>query len=829
MKKFYLFFAFVFFPLFVFGQNTSVTATLTDSDGSIWANGTYTITFDNPSQGQPPVYISTGQKIQTIFTGSMNGSGALSVSLADNFQVTPRGTWDFKLCSNTSAPCTVITGITITGASMNLSTKLSASLIAPRFNCFTSCYGYSTAEVSTALSGAFFTNITFNSTVQYLNGTWVAPFVSATDTSPQTMAGALNVPTINGINDVVLFAGADVGAQINAACAAFANGGTVWIPANVYTFTTPSIISNQCVIRGQGKGATILHYTATTGTAFTYSTSSNGSTAPVGIHDLSLYGPGGTNTAIGVKSDIQGFEMSGVELGAPGTGFNIGLTFGNNAYLNRFYNNAIWYNGQNLVIPAGLTNAGENISFFHDTFGNGLKTDGISTGVDCVDILSGATASNFELNFEAVSFDGCQVVLGPNSIQTRFSYPHFEDVQSSLDYPFVKMTGIIGEYSQAVMVAPTFLIDASAMTADAFVELNGYSRLSVSGGATSFVYGGTSNPTKAAFYIQGSGVAALTVNGTLNGNDATHFSSPLYATDGVNTPQVINEINQAQATLSIPSTGGTYVINSADGSGNLNGDYIISYLGPNRYDTMRVHVTAGSYSTSDTLNELHRFVYAGNPVLTPVILGNAAAGAQTASQFAVQITNQGGNAGTLYVTWIGGLDQVQSVLFPSVTAFTNVLTTHGVTIDAAGNFSTNGTISESNTGTNAFSGPIQSPHFYSSGVPSISCNNGAGGGAGNGGTCTFAANSTDESGVITVVTGTSPGAGVLVFTVTLANGCTHSVVPITKSANSAAASLTGNTHDFSAGLTVNSWSLSSNSVGLTASTTYMWNYHTRCN
>jgi len=141
-------------------QTSAITATITDPDSQTWNNGTYIITFvPAPNTQQPSTW--TGGALVTQYTGSLNSSGVLSVSVADNGFVSPPGSkWQFTLCSNTSAPCqNVVTAVT--GASPNLSTTLSNGLIAPRFGAGQFAYGYLDTEVGGALlPGGTYYNVT---------------------------------------------------------------------------------------------------------------------------------------------------------------------------------------------------------------------------------------------------------------------------------------------------------------------------------------------------------------------------------------------------------------------------------------------------------------------------------------------------------------------------------------------------------------------------------------------------------------------------------------------------------------------------------------------
>jgi hypothetical protein len=157
-----------------FAQTSALTATITDPDGQTWNNGTYTINFvPAPNTLQPSTW--TGGTLVTQFKGSLNGSGVLSLSVADNAFVSPPGSqWQFTLCPNSSAPCQNVKTI-VTGASPSLSTTLSNGLIAPRFSAGPNAYGYLNVEVNTpVVPGATYYNVTSGATQTWSGSAWTS-------------------------------------------------------------------------------------------------------------------------------------------------------------------------------------------------------------------------------------------------------------------------------------------------------------------------------------------------------------------------------------------------------------------------------------------------------------------------------------------------------------------------------------------------------------------------------------------------------------------------------------------------------------------------------
>lgn len=156
----------------VYGQTTSISATITDSDSSVWGYATWNATFvPNPnypnlnqySIGGVPITSST-YSTHINGTGTANSSGALTGTLLDNNQIQPAGSkYQFRVQSDTSAPATTYPLTVVTGGSQNLTSFLSTGAVAPRFPAVNNAYGYADIEISiTPLPGAVYYNTTNN-------------------------------------------------------------------------------------------------------------------------------------------------------------------------------------------------------------------------------------------------------------------------------------------------------------------------------------------------------------------------------------------------------------------------------------------------------------------------------------------------------------------------------------------------------------------------------------------------------------------------------------------------------------------------------------------
>lgn len=132
------------FPLSLWGQSTTVSATVVDSSSQAWSGGTYTISF-RPVPNQPGPYLWNGSPLTTTqFTGTMNGSGVFSVSIPSSSSITPSGSqWTFTICPSAASPCGAVS-LPISGSSEDISTQITAVL--PPVHTFPTPMGYAYAD-----------------------------------------------------------------------------------------------------------------------------------------------------------------------------------------------------------------------------------------------------------------------------------------------------------------------------------------------------------------------------------------------------------------------------------------------------------------------------------------------------------------------------------------------------------------------------------------------------------------------------------------------------------------------------------------------------------
>ena len=110
------------FTTSVQASNTNVSATVTDSAGIPWANGTFTFTFVPSPRFQNGPYNVNGVPFNPLpVTGALNGSASFTVAVTDNNSIVPSGTqWTVTYCPQITAACQTSGPITITGASQNI-------------------------------------------------------------------------------------------------------------------------------------------------------------------------------------------------------------------------------------------------------------------------------------------------------------------------------------------------------------------------------------------------------------------------------------------------------------------------------------------------------------------------------------------------------------------------------------------------------------------------------------------------------------------------------------------------------------------------------------
>lgn len=175
MKRFIVV-ALLSFASLVAAQTATLSGTLTDSDGQTWNNATWTAHLVNPTGGNVINFCSgNGTPVTLDKRGTLSSGGVFSGTIDSNDCIAPSGTqWQFTIQSQTSAPPSVLSAVTLTnGQNFNAGTWASALITAPRFAAGPQTYGYNDTEVLTPVTnGSIYYNTVNSVSKQFINNAW---------------------------------------------------------------------------------------------------------------------------------------------------------------------------------------------------------------------------------------------------------------------------------------------------------------------------------------------------------------------------------------------------------------------------------------------------------------------------------------------------------------------------------------------------------------------------------------------------------------------------------------------------------------------------------
>lgn len=162
MKKLLSLLGLLFLVAPALAQTTAVTATITDTDGTVWMNGSWQAQLYYQTPGQTPTINGVPlTPAQLRLTGNLSSGGSFSATLSDNLIVKPTGSqWQFTICPQATYPCSTTT-LLVTGASMSLSAPLSAIAMPPRLNPTPLNFAYGDVEVAQTggIGGAYYNSV----------------------------------------------------------------------------------------------------------------------------------------------------------------------------------------------------------------------------------------------------------------------------------------------------------------------------------------------------------------------------------------------------------------------------------------------------------------------------------------------------------------------------------------------------------------------------------------------------------------------------------------------------------------------------------------------
>lgn len=168
-------------------QSTTASATVVDGGGVTWANGTWKLDLiPNPSYPINNVQWNGSPlpPAQWHYSGNLDNSGNFSQSVPDNNFITPVGSsYTVTVCPNATAPCSVIQNISITGASLNLSSQITSATPALSVPPQALARAYNDAEVNVnaSLVGYIYQNVT-EGRPRYWNGSVWSDFNAGVET-----------------------------------------------------------------------------------------------------------------------------------------------------------------------------------------------------------------------------------------------------------------------------------------------------------------------------------------------------------------------------------------------------------------------------------------------------------------------------------------------------------------------------------------------------------------------------------------------------------------------------------------------------------------------
>jgi hypothetical protein len=222
-------------------------------------------------------------------------------------------------------------------------------------------------------------------------------------------------------------------------------GGTLYFPYGVvgnYIIDSGLVFdTNQkpVMLVGQPAGAVQLSFTDPSGDLLTFNYG-NDLNMGHGLRDLVIAGPGNSTASRGIvfggSLGAQGFLADNIKIRTFGTGAEMG----SHTFLTTFRHCMIRDCTTLLLLPSGLTEAGEQIDFDHCTF-----ADSVSPHTNAVWIKG----ISQDVTFRSCSFDQAQLSIG-NSTTTGAQVDcigcHFENPNDGTNYDFITTSNNEGNY-----------------------------------------------------------------------------------------------------------------------------------------------------------------------------------------------------------------------------------------------------------------------------------------------------------------------------------------------------------------------------------------------
>jgi len=240
--------------------------------------------------------------------------------------------------------------------------------------------------------------------------------------------------------------GVDMGAEINALYESLpANGGEIVLQESA-SFATPILFGTNgkpVLLVGLPGDIVTLTFTGPSGTAVTFDYGT-GHRMGHGLRDLTLTGPGNSTGTIGVVfggvNGAEGIDFRDFKVQS----FGVNLQMGSNTWLAYFQQGMVRDGGTNVLLPSGLVQAGEQITFNHVTFADAPAPYANSVWVQ---------GQRQEVVFTDCSFDQAQLHIGDgasSAAQVVVRGSHFENPNytepGSVNYDYIVVDKSPGNY-----------------------------------------------------------------------------------------------------------------------------------------------------------------------------------------------------------------------------------------------------------------------------------------------------------------------------------------------------------------------------------------------
>ena len=267
------------------------------------------------------------------------------------------------------------------------------------------------------------------------------------------------------------FPGTDVGEQIAAAYADLPGQGGLIVLTTGGSFSKPLVFGENgkaVLLVGLPGDVITLTYAGTTGAAITFDCG-NGHKMGYGFRDLTLTGPGNSTDTTGVMfggvNGAEGIALRDFKIQSFGTN----LRMGPHAWLAYFDHGMIRDGGINVLLPSGLTEAGEQIVFNHVAFADAPAPHRNSVWVQ---------GGGHEVVFTDCSFDQAQLRVGNGGISaaqvvvkgSHFENPNFQ-VPGAATYDYIVVDNHPGNLVR--VTDDYFLQDALSGGPSRFMMVNG--------------------------------------------------------------------------------------------------------------------------------------------------------------------------------------------------------------------------------------------------------------------------------------------------------------------------------------------------------------------